>query len=111
MLLMAAAAVLVTLAGLACAGAADDDPAQGRLARKVGDEECVYDARVTLNPDGVLREVRTVGSAAEGKIEPGMVVEGADAVFPNGIGVPIPVYLDGAGVLRLDYASCGPADD
>lgn len=101
---------LMALCAAACGGAAvKADPTEGRLSRSIinGElTECVFDAEVTLEPGGVVKDVVKIGVAAEGEIEPGMVVEGAAAVFPNGAGIPVPVHLDGEGVLRGSYQSC-----
>lgn len=101
---------LATLIAAACGGAAvDAGPTEGRLSRNIinGElTECVFDAEITLEPGGVVKDVVNVGADAEGKIEPGMVVEGAADVFPDGAGIPVPVHLDDEGVLRGSYDSC-----
>lgn len=108
------AAVLAGLAALGCGSGSDGDAggsAEGRLTVGIVNGEpvqCVFDARVTLTADGTVHEVDLIGEAAAGKIEPGMVVEGAAEVFPDGAAIPVPVHLDENGALRGSYASCEP---
>lgn len=109
--LLVTAITVLAMAAAACSdGSPSDGPSSGgRLSANIinGElTECVYDALVTLEPGGVVKEVSSVGADAEGQIEPGMVVEGAGAVFPDGAGIPVPVHLDDEGVLRGSYASC-----
>jgi len=106
-------AVLCLAVALSACGGGAGDSGTGRLTVQIvnGDlQECVYDADVSLK-DGKVYRVENVGEAAKDKIRPGMVVEGAAAIFPGGPTIPVPVHLDEDGVLRGSYASCEKRGD